>query len=238
MNKTPRIPHLIAGALAASFAVAALLAGGALFWLDGEKDADGYLNTGKHAYTAKTAALTTENLDVDLDGAEWVFDADDDFGKVRLAVESENGKPVFVGVAPTEKVDQYLRGVAHTTMKDVEYDPFDADYRDHAGARRATPPAESRIWTESATVGATGSRELAWDVDEGDWSIVVMNADGSPGIAADVDAGAKLPYLDEIAWSALGTGGFLLLTATGLLVLAFRPRKRGPGLGEPLPAAA
>ena len=50
-----------------------------------------------------------------------------------------------------------------------------------------------------------------------------MNADGSPGVQADISAGAKLPYLTEIGWSALGGGAILLLTAATLVVFAVRP---------------
>ena len=33
-----------------------------------------------------------------------------------------------------------------------------------------------------------------------------MNADGSLGVDADVNAGANIPFLDELGWSAIGSG--------------------------------
>ena len=57
----------------------------------------------------------------------------DDLGKVRLKVDSSNGKPVFVGIARTSNVSDYLRGTSYTSVTDVDYSPFHASYRDHGG---------------------------------------------------------------------------------------------------------
>jgi hypothetical protein len=65
-------------------------------------------------------------------------------------------------------------------------------------------------------------------VNDGDWSVVVMNADGSRGVAADVSAGAKIPFLDELGWSAIGGGGALLIGALALIVLGVRPPRSRP----------
>ena len=105
-------------------------------------------------------------------------------------------------------------------MTDIDSGPFEASYSRQAGERSPAAPGDERIWAAS-TQGA-GPQTLTWDVEDGDWSIVVMNADGSPGVQADVSAGAKLAYLTEIGWSAIGTGVLLLLTAVGLVVLAVR----------------
>jgi hypothetical protein len=79
---------------------------------------------------------------------------------------------------------------------------------------------------------------VTWKVREGDWSVVLMNADGSRGVAAEIDLGAKLSLL---LWVAIGLllGGVLVLGgSTALIVLAARaPRPppappaegRGPG---------
>jgi hypothetical protein len=49
-----------------------------------------------------------------------------------------------------------------------------------------------------------------------------MNADGSLGVDADINAGAKVPFLDELGWSAIGSGSFALIVGIGLFVLAGR----------------
>ena len=55
-----------------------------------------------------------------------------------------------------------------------------------------------------------------------------MNADGSRGVAADVSAGAKIPFLDELGWSAIGVGGALMIGALTLTVLGVRPPRNRP----------
>ena len=47
----------------------------------------------------------------------------------------------------------------------------------------------------------------------------------SPGVNADVKAGAQLPALEPIAWATLGIGVFFALITAGLAALAIRPRQ-------------
>jgi hypothetical protein len=77
-----------------------------------------------------------------------------------------------------------------------------------------------------------GTQTLTWKVRDGDWSVVLMNADGSRGVAADVDLGAKLSFL---LWVAIGLviGGVLVVGgSTALVVLAAR-RRQPPSLSVP-----
>ena len=225
----PRIPFIVAGVLTGVLALTLLASGAGLLWADGQKDGDGYLNTDRHAFGTDTAALVSGNVDVNLDGAEWLVESDD-LDDVRLSVAPQSSdKPVFVGVAPTSDVRRYLDGTAHTRVDDLDYAPFgvfgdfSADYRDSAGAERADRPGDERFWATSAS--GTGTQNLTWDLGEGDWSIVVMNADGSPGVHADIEAGAQLPALDEIAWTAVGGGVIFAIVTAGLVALAVPPRR-------------
>ena len=165
---------------------------------------------------------------MDLDGAEWLMDTED-FGEVRLDVAPRTDGPVFVGIAPTEQVSDYLRGVAYTSVTDLDYWPFEARYAERAGDGRATPPREQSIWAAS-TQGA-GPQTLDWHVRDGDWSVVVMNADGSSDVDVGVSAGAKVPFLSALGWSAIGTGAVFLIAAAGLLVVGIRKPRNRPGAG-------
>ena len=219
-SRGARIVLLVSAALASVAAVGALGLGALALWGESEKDERGYLSTNSQSFAAGTHAIATESLDMDLDGAEELVDSTS-LGDVRLDVESQSGKPLFVGIARTDQVSSYLSDVSHTILTDVDFDPFEAFYSRQAGERSPAAPGGERIWAASAQ--GAGAQTLTWEVEDGDWSIVVMNADGSPGVQADISAGAKLPYLTEIGWSALGGGAILLLTAATLVVFAVRP---------------
>jgi hypothetical protein len=81
-----------------------------------------------------------------------------------------------------------------------------------------------------------GTQTVTWKVREGDWSVVLMNADGSRGVVADIDLGAKLSFL---LWVAIGSliGGVLVIGgSTALIVLAAQTRQPSPA--PPTPPAA
>ena len=218
----PRITAaVIASAVAGLLAIAFLAAGAALLWGDAQKDRDGYFTTAHEPFATATNALATDNLDVDLDGAGRLVDRDG-FGRIRIEAEPRNGKPLFVGIAPTRDVAAYLRGTPHTTVTDIEYDPFDASYRDHRGSRAPQRPGDQRFWAASAH--GAGTQTVTWDVADGDWSVVVMNEDGSRAVDAAVGAGAKVPFLAPAGWAALGAGVLLAAAAGAALVAAVRRR--------------
>jgi hypothetical protein len=237
-SRGARIALIVTGAVTGLLAAGLLAVGGVALWGESEKDGDGYLTTDSHRFAASTHALASESLDVDLDGAGWLMDRED-FGDVRLEVAPRGDEPVFVGIAPTDQVSRYLSGVAHTSVSDVDSWPFEVNYDESAvtGDRRPAPPGNQRIW--AASVQGAGTQTLEWDVEDGDWSVVVMNADGSRGVDAEVEAGAKVPFLSEIGWTAMGTGAVLLIAAAGLLVLGIRTPRTRAGAGTGLaPAAA
>ena len=70
-------------------------------------------------------------------------------------------------------------------------------------------PGDSDIWTASAS--GTGDQQLTWDATSGDWVVVLMNADGSRDVAADVAVGATVPALGWLVAGLLAVGGVLLL---------------------------
>jgi hypothetical protein len=228
------IALVVTGALATIFAAGLLAIGGIALLGDSQKDRDGYLSTGTHQFEAGTRALATENLDVDLDGTDWFMDTND-LGEVRLQVEAQDDRPVFVGIARTSDVSDYLAGVSHSTLTDVSTSPFEADYDHHAGDRRPVAPADSQIWT--ASEHGSGKQTLNWEIEDGDWSVVVMNADGSAGVDTDISTGATVPFLDELGWTAIGSGSFVLIVGVALLVMGIR-RPSNPTGTAPVTSAA
>jgi hypothetical protein len=216
-----RIALFVVAGLLGLFSLGLLAGGGVLLWGDAQKDDQGYLSTSRERFATGTYALATQNLDIDTDGAGWFLDRDR-YGEIRLEVSSE--KPVFVGIARSRDVAEYLRGTRHDVVRDVSYSPFAADYRRVAGDERPPRPAGQDFWAASAS--GTGTQAVTWDVEDGDWSVVVMNADASRGVDADVKAGAELPFLASLGWGTLIAGLLALVIAATLAVVGMRAAQR------------
>jgi hypothetical protein len=211
---------LVGASVTGLVAFALFLAGGLLLWANGHyKDADGYLTTPNQRFESDSYAITTRNLEVGAGAPGFLLKADR-YGTVRLETMAKGGKPLFVGVARTGDVERYLGGSAHSVVSDIDYAPFRARYDQVQGARPPGPPAKQHIWA------ARGEHALSWNVRSGDWSVVVMNADGSRNVAASVSAGAKVPYIAEIAYVTLGLGLLFVIVTTALTMYGTRPVAR------------
>jgi hypothetical protein len=218
-----RIASIIAASLAGLLSLGLLGAGGVLLWGDSKKDEQGYVTSASHRFHTNTYALASDNLDLDLDGLEDVIDSDA-YGKLRLKVAPRTDTPVFVGIARTRDVTRYLDGTTHDLVRDVSFDPFRADYDLQAGSARPDAPGTQDIW--SASAHGSGAQTLTWDVEDGDWSIVVMNADASRGIDARISAGAEAPLLAPLGWGMTIAGLLVLAFAAGAAVVAVRVPRR------------
>jgi hypothetical protein len=204
---------VVSGSIAAVLALILILAGSALFWVSSEKtDDDGYYSTTAHTYTSPTRALVTESLDVS-DLPDGLGDSDR-LGRIRIDPTGQAGKATFVGIGPTQDVERYLDGVQHDEITDLDYDPFDLDTSRRAGEGRPAAPAAQPFWVATSTNGST----LEWKVREGEWSVVAMNSDGSPGVSVDAEVGAKVPLIRDLAW-ILALPGFVLALGAVLLAL-------------------
>ncbi len=205
------VAAIVAGGLFSLLALVLATVGAISLWGHSQKGADGFISTGTDRYQTATYALATSDLDFD-----DVYDGfgGDAFGTVRLRATSNEGKPVFVGVAKTADVERFLGHTRHTNIAQVDFDPFDATYQDFDGAR-PDRPGDQRFWAASSAGG--GTQTLDWKAQTGDWSVVVMNADASEGVDVGVKAGAKLAFLEPLGYGLLGIG-LLVLAAGGALI--------------------
>src|SRR5262249_35607388 len=140
-----------------------------------------------------TNAIATKNIDLATSVPEWLF------GKIRIEARPAREAPIFVGIGHRDDVDRYLSDVEHDVLTDVDFDPFRAHYDRQTGTQTPKQPAAQTFWVASAH--GAGTQELTWNTDSGNWSVVLMNADGSPGVDARVKAGAEIPYA---LWIGLG----------------------------------
>lgn len=223
-HRAARTTTVVVGALVGLLALGMIAIGGVLLWADSKKDEQGYIHTDTERFATRTAAIATDNLDLDSSGPGWLT-SHDRYGNMRLEVSSRNGKPVFVGIARTKDASAYLRGTAHATVTDFHSDPFRAVYRAEPGSAPAAP-ASKPIWAASAQ--GKGTQTVIWDVKHGNWSVVLMNADGSRGVDAGVSAGADFPILAALAWGSVGGGLVLLGVASLLIVMGTTAERRVP----------
>jgi hypothetical protein len=227
-----RVSLIVLGSIGVLFGLALLVGGGFLLWADRTQREDGYLTTPTERFATPTYALTRTRLEVDTEGEGWVLN-ESWFGKVRIRGESSGDKTLFIGIGPQAEVARYLGTVAHANVQDIDFDPFRVTYLSVSGDAPQAPPTEQSFWAASAS--GVGTQTLTWKVREGDWTVVLMNADGSRGVAADVDLGAKLSFLLWVAIGLLVGGVLVSVGSAALIVLAARTRPRPPA--PPVPPA-
>lgn len=218
-----RVVALVLGCLV--FVVAGGLVAGGVTLAVAEatvKDDAGFFMSGEEDFRASTHALVSANLETRLaDGAQFV--PEQLLGDTKLTVTPLRDEEVFVGIGPTAEVQAYLADVAHTTVVDFTTtgelggEPV---YRDTPGGAPATEPSGAVTWAAQSM--GRGVQDVVWSVEDGDWTVLVMNADGSADVAVDVSAGAEFPAIGWAIAILLSLGGCLLVLAAALIIGALR----------------
>jgi hypothetical protein len=206
-----RIVLFVVGVVSAILAFGLLAGGCALVVADQAlRDDDGFLMSPDEDFTTSTYAIVSEEADLDTDGAEWALDTF--LGTVRI--RSDSVRPVFVGIGPAADVSAYLNGVEHAVVTDLDDEP---DYRSVPGAAPRGPPGEQEFWAASAS--GAGEQTVEWEPEDGEWRIVVMNADAARGVSAELSIGAEL---DAVLWIGIGLllAGALLAAGAALAITA------------------
>jgi CAAX protease family protein len=138
-------------------------------------------------------------------------------GKLRIRVTPTGAdRPLFVGIGPSTDVDRYLAGVSRTVISEFWRD----EVRFVDGSKPASAPGTQDFWVASAT--GTATQNVVWKPADGSWTVVVMNADGRPGLAVGADLGAKITALLWIAIGVLGAGAIFMAGGMLLVVGALR----------------
>jgi hypothetical protein len=205
-TREPSSGRLVAASLVGILALLLLAVGGAGLWARSSSDG-GYVSSGTHPYETSGRAVVSDAMDVD-EFPSWLV--------AKLRVKASSDKPLFVGVAPRADVDRYLAGVAHSTVEDVNFSPFEADYSSQPGTKAPARPAQQTFWVSSST--GAGKQSVTWNIKDGSYRFVVMNADGSPGVHAEAKVGATLHGAIIVVLAALAAGLALLALAIVLVV--------------------
>lgn len=212
-----RIVLLVTGCITALVALGLLAGGCTLAVVHGtQRDDDGFYSSRHEPFLTEGHAVRSEDLDLGTEGPDWLFE-EGRLARIRLQGESaEAGKQLFFGIGPKQDVEEYLRGVEHDIVTDVELDPFRVEYRHELGTRAPASPRSQPFWA------ASGLGRVEWDVQEGNWVAVVMNSDASRGIVAEVSVGAKTDLLLWAGLILLGLGLVVGAVAALLITLGVR----------------
>ncbi|HEX2893615.1 MAG TPA: DUF4389 domain-containing protein [Marmoricola sp.] len=221
-----RVVALVAGSVLLLVGFGLGLGGGALAFVDQtQRDDAGFLMSDHTQLATSTYAITSKNVVVE-SGAPTDL-PERLIGDVKVTVHTGATVPVFIGIASTDDVRTYLGGVERATVTDITDHPV---YDLSGGTAPATPPAAQDIWVARAT--GTGDQQLVWPVEHGDWTLVMMNADGTPQVVGDVAVGATVPALDWLVPTLLVAAAVLLTAGVLLLLVAFRRgRTQAPASG-------
>jgi hypothetical protein len=210
-----KVASLVVGSLILIVAVGILFGGGALVGIDrGFTDKDGFL-------TVPPADLERDTYAV---AAEAVFEGDWVWWyrhptTVRIRMTGE--RPVFLGIAARADLEAYLSDVSYSEIERIDFDDYRKDrvwtteYSDHIGPNAPTPPSDQMFWHASAQ--GEGTQTLTWEIEPGDWMLVVMNADGSRGIEVTGTVGAETPWLLAVGIGLLAVG--IVVGAIGLAII-------------------
>jgi hypothetical protein len=128
---------------------------------------------------------------------------------------------VFVGIGPAADVERYLGSVDRERLVDIT-DEGRAVQQRLPGGEPVTPPAQQPFWAASAA--GPGEQQLVWRAADGRWSVVVMNADATRPVVADLSAAATAPALRWV-WIGLFIGAGIALLVGALLVAVAVPRR-------------
>jgi hypothetical protein len=182
---------------------------------------DNTIATGTTDFRTPTAAIAADigGLGGDASDRAW---GDDESIELRLRTAADGDKDLFAGVGPTKEVEAYLDTVAWDQLDSLSSGRFsssvaDVDYtrQGRRGDPRAlAPPTEQPFWSDSTTGPDVA---LDWKFESGDYTVVLMNADGSVDVASTGSAEIEIPRL---SWALLVAAvvGFVLLLI-GLLFL-------------------
>ncbi|MGY1809302.1 hypothetical protein ACI8AF_18205 [Blastococcus sp. SYSU D00669] len=175
------------------------------------------LDSGPQSFTTPTAALVTDSASMDdVRGIATVT------GRPTVQVSSQTANPagVFIGVGPADAVDAYLAGIAVDEVTDLSFDPFRLTVTARAGDATAAPPGQQDLWVASVT--SSSRAELTWPIQDGEYRLVVMNADGSPDVVTQTRVQIDLPRVFAVSLGVLIGSGLVAAGGVALLVAGLR----------------
>ena len=220
-----KIVSVILGILFALAGAALVTSGGFVLGVYGsQRDPTGFFTTPSQTVGSYGFALSAPNINAQL-GPRWQKWIPSRVGAtIRITGSSELPAPLFIGVAPTARASKYLAGVPRDKITSIDLTAGSIQYTHVDGATLPSAPGKQTFWV--AKVEGTGTQTLEWALQQGDWTVVIMNGDASAPLAATMSMGARFGVFKPLI-AGLTAGGLVLL-AIGATLIVLGTRRRRP----------
>ena len=173
-----RIALIVVAVLVGLLSLGLLAAGAGVLAVDRtSRDANGFVMTPRDRLSTTTSAITASYRRagdalaargvLDVSGPDWLYSADR-LGTIRVRAAAPDGKPLFVGVAPTRAVDAYLAGVGHDAV--TGYDGGSPRYATTLGGRPGSCRRPRRSGSRARSAAASGRSRGRYAAAVGRWS--------------------------------------------------------------------
>lgn len=233
--KAGKIVLLVFGIIILLISLVPLLAGGGLMWAEKAlRDSEGFYTTPAIQLEKDSHAIVTGHANIDLGGDwEWISWgrrwAPSDFLTLKIEGSSNDpSKQIFLGIAQVRDLEAYLNDVEYDEISDFRIHRPSLSYTNHPGTSEPKAPTSEAFWTASAH--GEGTQTLEWGIEEGTYSVALMNEDGSRGLNLAVSVGVKVPpVVGGIGIGLLVVGLVLLVVAILMIYLAVRRPKTARG---------
>ncbi len=178
----------------------------------------------KGAYTSKVATGSSDGVALYVSSFHvqqgWLpkglFD-------ISLSARATNAKTAFVGVAPITNAQTYLAGAPYGAV--AELNAGTMTVKPVPGSKSGVPAPEAQtFWIEK---GQGDPATIPWQAQEATDVLMFMNADGTPGVAVDIDATLSRDGLPTAMIVAVVVGAVLVVVGIVLIWAGVRSgRKR------------
>lgn len=201
-----------------------------IFGMDSISQPDGYFMSRSVQCGVSSYAIFQPGIEIRMDGMPVWRPMMQDIVTIKITAKNNDpSKEVFIGIASTTDANSYLSTVEYSTLTQQPW-VFDRWSQDklptfslHSGIAPSKSPVSMNIWV--ASINGQGTQSLTWIPQTGDYSVVIMNSDGSKNVDVSVQLGAKIPILRGIGVGLL-VGGIIMGFLGALIVYNYLIRRR------------
>jgi hypothetical protein len=216
-----RVVLLVFGILIVLVSIALLIGSAGVLAFDRSfRDSQGYYTTSFARVDANSYAVITQPADFHVNAGFMMKNLE----PASIRIQAQNnlvGKPIFIGIATEQDAQNYIGSSSHDEFTGLSLRPYHLELRHFAGGTPPAAPVTQNFWIASAT--GTGTQTLNWNISSGTYSLVLMNADGSAPVDAQVSLAIRAPQVVRAVGWGLLIAGIVLIFLGGLMIfLAFR----------------